>query len=1496
MLLHDRDAYNYLEKLRKPDLDSLRRQAILRKIHEECLKVKKCPNLSCRKINGIVKKVGTTNIRLVHDKFRSFNASTAKDKEPPKEKQTWDDSFKEAMNYNPELERHVHKAMKDLSPVRVFQLFEDIAQGDYALLGIRAGYPQSLLWTHVPVPPVCIRPSVGQEGASTEDDLTAKIGDIVQASDHLLEAVLTGQTTASYMERWDFLTLQMAMYVNSDTPGLQKSDRSDKQIRALVQRLKGKQGRFRGNLSGKRVDYSGRTVISPDPNLNIDEVAIPELVAKNLTYTETVTGHNIQMLRACVMNGHEKWPGANYVQKVGHEYRLFLKYGNREHIAAQLSRGDKVERHVREGDIVLFNRQPSLHKLSIMSHYVRVKPNRTFSLNECVCTPYNADFDGDEMNLHVPQTEEARIEAAVLMGVKNNIVTPKNGEPIISAIQDFVTGAYLMTHKDKFFSRMEFAQICVGMLTYDTPMHLPTPTIIKPQALWTGKQIFNMLMRPHKTSNVLVNLDAQCRDFRQYHTGWFDHPDLQADSFLVIRNSEIMCGRMDKSTIGAGRKNSLFYVLYRDFGPDVAAECMNRLTRFCSRWLSRQGVSVGIDDVTPTGEIIDKKKKLIEETFRKCQDFDEAYKAKRLKRKAGLTDEETLEQEQVKVLSTVRTEIAKMLPTQLSKNNTPMMMAMSGAKGSNVNVAQMTALLGQQDIEGKRVMDGFQDRTLPHFAKHERTPESMGFISNSFFSGLSPAEFFFHAISGRVGLVDTAVKTAETGYMSRRLMKSMEDVATEYDGTVRNSASEVTQFRFGDDGLDPANVEASAKPVDLERTWTHVESTTFDAKDQGLGIEDVHSCVEARLSPDRALFPRWDFKKQVLDYEARDDRCVQQGESERSFLRSIFDFVMGKAQAHDVVRHDKADLAVAKPKPTLGQAPRNRLRKSARMGKEGVGAKLLLYRQPSTKDRFDLTSKITEKNLRVFVDLCIEKYFQAQVEAGHAVGAVGAQSIGEPGTQMTLKTFHFAGVAGMSLTAGVPRIKEIINASKDISTPVITCRLERRSDHSIPESLARIVKGRIESLSLEDIVSYIETDWSPGQPGSIVVRVSMDTIAEHGLDVGLEDILERVQKHRRCKDAELTIYARRPDRIILDLGDTHFKENKKKSAGPGLEDFKDAFLKLQHLKRLLPSVQIWGHPEATRAVLMAEDDPESDEIRRRRSLLASQVVEADDEEIVLSNAFGLDGVDDGALEEEERADRLGKWARKAKAILAKKVEVNREPTVKIEEREKEEVITVSPPAPETPIQMYKVMVEGYGLRFCMNTDGVDPYTTETNSIIETFQVLGIEAARAKIIKELAEVTKDLTIDPRHMVLLADSMTRKGEVLGITRFGLAKNGDSVLQLASFEKTADHLFDAAALGKKDAIEGVSESVIMGKEMTIGTGQIEAFRNMNWHPDDFKPCPTPFWDAWVKVNGNNFWPQESDVDMDREPTPPPAERGIADSLRAEAKADEFMKNFKF
>ncbi|KAF8516014.1 hypothetical protein BU17DRAFT_76736 [Hysterangium stoloniferum] len=1254
VMLPESDRRVHLKRFRRPNLENLTRQKLCKAVNTAARKVVFCPY--CGATNGTVKKQGT--LKIVHDKFRA--------KKSAEEMEKWKASFGNAIQQQKELGMFVGRAAsEDLNPLKVLDLFRRISAEDCELLGLKPshGLPQEFIWQYISVPPVCIRPSVQQDGASNEDDLTVKLTEIVFTNALIKQGLAKGVSTSQLMEQWEFLQVSVAMYINSETPGI-PLQMGQKPIRGFCQRLKGKQGRFRGNLSGKRVDFSGRTVISPDPNLRIDEVAVPERVAKVLTYPERVTVHNVAKLRQAVKNGCDIHPGANYVANASNGFKKYLKFGRRDEIADKLQVGDIVERHIVDGDIVLFNRQPSLHK-------AKIRPWRSFRLNECVCTPYNADFDGDEMNLHVPQTEEARTEALELMSSTLNMVTPRNGQPIIAAIQDFITASFLLSRRDRFYDRRQFTQICSYFADAELHIDIPPPAILKPVRLWTGKQVLNCLMRPNKDSNIFVNVEAKCNtivkpDKKHYPDGMDPQPDMSPnDGWLVIVNSEIMCGTFDKATVGGGKKQSVFGVIMRDYGPNEAAIAMNRLAKLCARWLANYGFSLGINDVIPGPVLARSKDVKVEKAYADCLELIAKAKLGKLENKPGCNQEQTLEAMISGVLSNVRDDVGKICMQELSRHNAPLIMATCGSKGSVINVSQMVACVGQQVISGHRVPDGFQDRTLPHFPKKSKEPPSKGFVRNSFYSGLTPTEFLFHAISGREGLVDTAVKTAETGYMQRRLMKALEDLTTQYDLSVRNSVGGVVQFRYGDDGLDPACLEGEAQPTQFVRTWSHAIS--------------IASRVGRSLLPFEIL--------EITDRELTKPKFMK--ECTPAYIGTVRAFIV------DRIAHRLASVRRAR-------GMFDALEREAEWDED---TDLSMGASRADMAAVENAAKVTEDQLRRFLELCWVKYVKAKIEPGSTVGAVGAQSIGEPGTQMTLKTFHFAGVASMNVTQGVPRIKEIINASKNISTPIISCKLVARDS----EQSARIVKGRLEKTHLGDIASVMEEAWA-AEYTYIGIIIDMEAIRKLQLELTLDDIKWAIvgAKKLKIKEHSVIILPRKNRLRIYVDGETKY-------------------YRLRELKRSLPEVVVKGVPTLQRAIINVKD----------------------------------------------KEDARGKKGDK------------------------------------------ELLVEGCGLQKVMITEGIVGEYATSNHIIEVASVLGIEAARRTIINEIQYIMQEhgMSIDPRHVMLLGDVMTYKGEVLGITRFGVAKMKDSVLMLASFEKTTDHLFDASAFGKSDSIAGVSESIIMG-----------------------------------------------------------------------------------
>jgi len=400
----------------------------------------------------------------------------------------------------------------------------------------------------------------------------------------------------------------------------------------------------------------------------------------------------------------------------------------------------------------------------------------------------------------------------------------------------------------------------------------------------------------------------------------------------------------------------------------------------------------------------------------------------------------------------------------------------------------MIACVGQQAISGSRVPDGFENRSLPHFEKHSKLPAAKGFVANSFYSGLTPTEFFFHTMAGREGLVDTAVKTAETGYMQRRLVKSLEDLCSQYDLTVRSSTGDIIQFIYGGDGLDPAAMEGKDEPLEFKRVLDNIKAVFPCQSEPALSKNELVLTTESIMKKTEFL-------------------CCQD-----SFLQEIKNFVQGVSEKIKKTRdkygiNDNGTTEVAPGFPGGLGCPR-----PARVPQPDPHTRFLSL-QPRVLYQLD---RITPTQIEKFLETCRDKYMRAQMEPGSAVGALCAQSIGEPGTQMTLKTFHFAGVASMNITLGVPRIKEIINASKAISTPIITAQLDKDDD----ADYARLVKGRIEKTLLGEISEYIEEVFLPDDC-FILVKLSLERIRLLRLEVspvikcGQEVILCESQDGRR---------------------------------------------------------------------------------------------------------------------------------------------------------------------------------------------------------------------------------------------------------------------------------------------------------------------------------------------------------------------------------------------
>lgn len=677
-----------------------------------------------------------------------------------------------------------------LTASEVRERLENIPEEDYIFIGInpKVARPEWMVLTVLPVPPVTVRPSITLEtGERSEDDLTHKLVDILRINQRLKENMEAGAPQLIVEDLWELLQYHVTTYFDNEASGVPPArHRSGRPLKTLAQRLKGKEGRFRSNLAGKRVNFSARTVISPDPNLSINEVGVPEMIAKEVTVPIAVTEWNMDKMKEYIRNGPDVHPGANYIIRPdGRKIRVYDE--TKDTVIENLEPGYIVERHIIDGDIVLFNRQPSLHRMSMMAHEVRVLPYKTFRLNLCVCPPYNADFDGDEMNMHVFQTPEARAEANRIMKVQEHILSPRYGGPIIGALHDHITGAYLLTHKDTSYPEDKTFQIIKR-----SKMELPEPK----GRDWTGKEIFSLLL-PDKLN--LVYKAEICRNCEECK-----HENCEYDAYVMIRNGELLKGVVDDKGYGSG-SGKILDAIVKQFGSDSARYFLDHATKLAIfGGVMQRGFTTGTADEEIPKEAEDRIEELLEKSDHKVEQLIQAYENNELEALPGRSLRETLEMKIMQVLGEARDNTGVIAERYFTTNNSAVIMALTGARGSMLNLTQIATCVGQQAVRGGRINRGYIDRTLPHFHKGDVGAKASGFVNSSYKKGLDPLEFFFHAMGGREGLVDTAIRTAQSGYMQRRLVNALHDLSVHEDGTVRDNRGAIIQFKYGEDGINPA--------------------------------------------------------------------------------------------------------------------------------------------------------------------------------------------------------------------------------------------------------------------------------------------------------------------------------------------------------------------------------------------------------------------------------------------------------------------------------------------------------------------------------------------------------------------------------------------------------------------------------------------------------------------------------------------------------------------
>lgn len=664
------------------------------------------------------------------------------------------------------------KIREVLTAEKCYNILKNISDTDCRMMGLEPEKtrPESMIYKSIPVPPVIIRPSNKQDMLSARDNengLTIKLSDIVKMNNKYKKSREKERGIVKYSENeLHLLQYYIASYFDNESMLPKSTGQNGAALQSLSSRIKGKEGRIRGTLMGKRVNFSGRTVITPDPALELNELGIPIKIAKNITYPEIVTPENIERMRGYVKNGRDKYPGANFVFLTSRRntkdlISIDLRYRKE---TVELNYGDVVERHMLTGDYILLNRQPTLHKLSMMGHKARVIDNtelNTYRLNVSAVGPYNADFDGDEMNVFRPQSIQSELELRKIANVRNHIISPKDSYPIIGLIQDGLLGAYNLSDDNVKIPR----NIALNLISYTTSDKFDE---IEKKKEYTGKEIFSYIL-PKK-----INKKGK----------------------ITIENGKLLKGKLTKSDLG-DKNNSLIHLIWDEYGKKETKRFINDVQRLINNFNLHNGFTVGIGDTKISNKVKEEIEKYIE---------SEKLKGKHIitemENHSELLDEKMYENELKANMEVVLQSVNKIVMKNLDPYNNFNIMITSGSKGKPDNMGQMVGCIGQQSYEGKLAPKKVNKRSLPYFHQNDDTSLARGFIHGTFGEGLEPKQFVMHNMSAREGLIDTAIKTSDSGYAERKLIKSLEDIMVKYDGTVRSSNNNIVQYIYGDSGID----------------------------------------------------------------------------------------------------------------------------------------------------------------------------------------------------------------------------------------------------------------------------------------------------------------------------------------------------------------------------------------------------------------------------------------------------------------------------------------------------------------------------------------------------------------------------------------------------------------------------------------------------------------------------------------------------------------------
>ena len=1278
----------------------------------------------------------------------------------------WSEKEEELKNF--EVGKEDGKLSMKLIPEVVIKILRKISDEDVNFMGFSPIWsrPEWMVCQVLAVPPPAVRPSVKHDSQQrSEDDLTHIIVNIIKANKTLQEKI-EQNANSNVIDDWStVLQYYVATLVDNKIPGVAAvAQRSGRPLKAIKDRLNGKGGRVRGNLMGKRVDFSARSVITPDPNLSISELGVPLKIAKNLTKPIKVNSRNKKYLGQYILNGPDIYPGAKIYEKKNGDC-ISLRYVDRESI--KLEEGDIVHRHIIDGDAVLFNRQPTLHRMSMMCHIARVMmKGDTFRMNVGDTKPYNADFDGDEMNLHMPQDEESETELKVLATVKNQIISPANNKSIVGIFQDSLLSTYLFSRKDINFNprrAMNLLMHCNKIDLFDVDFN--TSSISNFEIL---TQIMPNLSLKYKTKRF--------QDTEDY---------VKSNNVLEIKNGKFVRGHIEKGILGDTTRG-LLQRIYNDFSVERSQEFIDDLQNIVTEYMKYNGYSVGISDLIAdkdTNErivdVITKKKmevkSLIDETHLGI--FDN---------KTGKTNIEEFETQVNNILNKASFEAGKIGRTNLDANNRFVIMVNAGSKGSDLNISQMISCLGQQNVDGKRIPYGFDDRTLPHFTKYDDSPGARGFVENSFIGGLEPEELFFHAMGGRVGLIDTAVKTSQTGYVQRRLIKGLEDLKVGYDMTVRNNKNKIIQFSYGDDGVDPVKVESQQIPfinMSVEEVYGHYQMPNDSTKDS------IYSTLYTKPAYSRFKKQKSELDqkcKKYIDYILESKALIVKKVLKNIYKNSVNMPVSFVNIINNIAGNQEDNVIVdITPLDMFKLIEENyEILNNSHYSKPNELFKVLYYYYLSPKELI-MHKKLTRKSVEMLLININNYYKKSIVTPGEMVGMIAAQSIGEPTTQLTLNTFHFAGVASKSnVTRGVPRIEEILSLSENPKNP--SCTIYFKDNEKYEQNIVKDYINKLEHTKLREIVDSCEICFDPNDLTSIMTDN--------------DDILQEYKEFE----------------TLLDECNSSYDDSKEKSKwiirlSMNKIEMLDKNISMEDLHFALTNSYnniscMYSDYNSDNLIFRIRINKNIQSSKKKKQKTVLESLDQSDEIYLLKN-----------LQDELLDTLVIRGIKNIGKVMLRKITDNfEEIDTKFIKKE-----------------IWVLDTVGSNLLDILSLDFIDNTKTTTNDIIEIYKTLGIEAARQAIFDEFSEVIEfdGGYINYHHLTMLADRMTCNDKMVSIFRHGINNDDIGPIAKASFEETPEMFLKAARHGELDMMKGVSANIMCGQEGFYGTNSFKLLTDMDY-----------------------------------------------------------------